>query len=102
IRERTNELAVLKTVGFSDGRILGLVLAESCAIAIIGGGIGLAIGWGIIERGDPTNGMLPAFYIPGRDLLIGAALIVALGLLAGILPAWQASRLRIVDALRRN
>ncbi|MBI3263467.1 MAG: FtsX-like permease family protein [Acidobacteria bacterium] len=102
IRERTNELAVLKTVGFSDGRILGLVLAESCAIAIIGGGIGLALGWAITERGDPTGGMLPAFYLPGRDLGVGVGLIVLLGLLAGILPAWQASRLRIVDALRRN
>lgn len=102
IRERTNELAVLKTVGFSDGKILGLVLAESLAIAVIGGGIGLAIGWAITLGGDPTNGMLPLFYLPGRDLVAGAALILTLGLLAGILPAWQASRLRIVDALRRN
>lgn len=102
IRERTSELAVLKTVGFSDGTILGLVLAESCAIAIIGGAIGLALGWAITERGDPTGGMLPSFYLPGRDLGIGAVLVLALGLLAGILPAWQASRLRIVDALRRN
>lgn len=102
IRERTSELAVLKTVGFSDGTILGLVLAESCAIAIVGGAIGLAIGWVITEQGDPTGGMLPAFYLPGRDLVIGAVLVLVLGLLAGILPAWQASRLRIVDALRRN
>lgn len=102
IRERTSELAVLKTVGFSDGTILGLVLAESCAIAIVGGAIGLAIGWVITEQGDPTGGMLPAFYLPGRDLVIGAVLVLVLGLLAGILPAWQASRLRIVDALRRS
>jgi putative ABC transport system permease protein len=102
IRERTSELAVLKTVGFSDGKILGLVLAESCAIAIVGGVIGLVIGWVITEQGDPTGGMLPSFYLPGRDLVIGALLVLVLGLLAGILPAWQASRLRIVDALRRN
>ena len=43
IRERTNELGVLKTIGFSDGRILALVLLESCVIAIVGGGIGLAM-----------------------------------------------------------
>lgn len=102
IRERTNELAVLKTLGFSEGRILMLVLLESCLIAIVGGGLGLAIAWVIIAQGDPTGGFLPAFYLPGRDLMIGIALVLALGLGTGLLPAIQASRLKIVDALRRT
>jgi putative ABC transport system permease protein len=102
IRERTNELAVLKTLGFSEGRILTLVLLESCLIAAIGGGIGLLLAWGIISRGDPTGGLLPAFYFPVRDLIIGVGLLLALGLATGMLPAFQASRLRIVDALRRT
>ena len=101
IRERTNELGVLKTLGFGEGRILTLVLLESCLIASVGGGIGLAIAWVIVAQGDPTNGLLPAFYLPNRDLALGVALILALGIGTGLLPALQASRLRIVDALRR-
>jgi putative ABC transport system permease protein len=102
IRERTNELGVLKTIGFSDGRILALVLLESCVIAIVGGGIGLAIAWLIIARGDPTNGMLPIFHFPTRDLIFGVVLVLMLGLGTGLLPAFQAGRLKIVDALRRT
>ena len=102
IRERTSELAVLKTLGFTDGRLLGLVLLESCVLALLGGGIGLTLAWLITLGGDPTGGFLPAFYLPTRDLVLGVVLILALGLAAGLLPAWQASRLRIVDALRRQ
>ena len=101
IRERTNELAVLKTLGFKDGLILTLVLVESGVIALLGGGAGLAVAWLLISQGDPTNGMLPAFYLPVRDLVFGAVLIVILGLGTGLLPALQAQRLKIVTALRR-
>ena len=102
VRERTNELAVLKTLGFTQGRVVALVLLESCAMAIVAGGIGLALAWLIIAQGDPTNGLLPAFYFPMRDLVIGGALVITLGVLTGLLPAVQAGRLRIVDALRRT
>jgi putative ABC transport system permease protein len=103
IRERINELGVLKTLGFTDGRILGLVLLESCTIAFLGGGLGLLIGWAIITLGgDPTGGMLPIFHLPPRDLVIGVLLVFALGLCTGMVPALQASRLKIVDALRRT
>lgn len=102
IRERTSELAVLKTLGFTDGRLLGLVLLESCLLALLGGGIGLTLAWLITLGGDPTGGLLPAFYLPTRDIVLGVVLILALGIAAGLLPAWQASRLRIVDALRRQ
>jgi putative ABC transport system permease protein len=102
VRERINELAVLKTLGFSDGLVLALVLAESTIIAVVGGGIGLGLGWLIVSGGDPTGGLLPAFSYPVRDLVVGAVLIVLLGLAAGMPPALRANRLRIVDALRRN
>lgn len=102
IRERTNELAVLKTLGFTDGHLLGLVLFESCLLAALGGGLGLGLAWLITQGGDPTGGFLPAFYLPARAIAIGIVLILALGLAAGLLPALQASRLRIVDALRRQ
>jgi len=54
-----------------------------------------------VSAGDPTGGSLPVFFIPARDLAIGVVLIVLMALIAGILPALQAQRLRIADALRR-
>lgn len=103
IRERTNELAVLKTLGFGDGRILRMVLLESLLIAVVGGALGLLASYSIITAvGDPTGGLLPVFFFPPKDVALGGLLVVALGLAAGVLPAWQAGRLRIVDALRRN
>ena len=101
IRERTNELAVLKTLGFKDGLILLLVLIESSVIAIVGGGLGLGVAWMIIAQGDPTGGFLQAFYFPPRDLALGIALVFLLGIGTGLLPALQAQRLKIVTALRR-
>jgi putative ABC transport system permease protein len=102
VRERTSELAVLKTLGFSDGLILTLVLVESSVVALVGGGLGLGLAWLFALRGDPTNGMLPSFYLPNADLVRGVLYALLLGLIAGILPAVQAMRLRIVDALRRT
>ncbi|HWT45824.1 MAG TPA: FtsX-like permease family protein [Vicinamibacterales bacterium] len=103
IRERTNELAVLKTLGFGNGRVLGMVLVESTLIAVLGGGLGLLLAYiAVTVGGDPTNGLLPAFYLPTPAMITGIVLVVALGLASGALPAWQAGRLRIVDALRRN
>ncbi len=102
VRERTNELAVLKTLGFSHGQVLALVLAESCFLALLGGALGLGLAWVIITAGgDPSGGFLPLFYLPGGKLALGAALALLLGLATGLLPAVQAMRLRIVDALRR-
>jgi putative ABC transport system permease protein len=102
IRERTNELAVLKTLGFGDSKVLLMVLLESCAIAVIGGATGLLVAWILILGGDPTGGFLPLFFFPVRDLILGGVFVLLLGLVAGAFPAWQAGRLRIVDALRRN
>jgi putative ABC transport system permease protein len=103
IRERTSELAVLKTLGFTEGRILGMVLLESVFIAAIGGLLGIALSYvSITVFGDPTHGLLPAFYFPTPAVIGGVGLVFVLGLGAGLLPALQASRLRIVDALRRN
>jgi putative ABC transport system permease protein len=101
VRERTSELAVLKTVGFSGPAILTLVLAESLFVALTGGLLGLALAWLIVQQGDPTNGMLSIFVLPTRDLLIGIALMILMGVLAGLMPALAAMRLRITDALRR-
>lgn len=101
VRERTSELAVLKTLGFTDARVLLLVLAESFALSLLGGGLGLGLGWLMVQAGDPTGGGLPLFFIPVKDLWLGAGLALVLGFVSGLLPAVQAMRLRIVDALRR-
>ena len=101
IRERTSELAVLKTLGFSSRRILALVLAESLFIAAVGGGLGLTLSWLIVQRGDPTGGLLGTFGLPRRDVVTGVWLIAAVGVLAGFLPAIGAMRIKITDALRK-
>jgi putative ABC transport system permease protein len=102
VRERTGELGVLKALGFTNERVLALVLVESCLLAAVGGLVGLGLAWAITLGGSPVPAMLPVFYLPPRYLVIGAALIFGLGLIAGILPAVQAMRLQIAVALRRN
>jgi len=54
-----------------------------------------------VRTGDPTGGLLPAWVLPPADVVFGAWLVLALGVLAGALPAVHATRLRITDALRR-
>ena len=102
VRERTSEVGVLKTLGFSNTSILLLVLGEAVLITVIGGGLGLLVAWLFVQQGDPTGGMLPIFMLPQRDVVLGAVLILGLGLVAGALPAFNAMNLKITDALRRN
>ena len=101
VRERTNEIAVMKTVGFSDVSVLSLVLGESLIVAAVGGGIGLALAKLFTLGGDPTGGMLAFFYLPGRSIAAGFGLALVTGAAAGIVPAVGAMRLKIVDALRK-
>lgn len=101
VRERTGEIGVLKAVGFSNGRILGLIVGESLLMAVAGGAIGLLLAWLFTSRGDPTGGLLPLFFLPVRDVVTGAWISIALGLLTGAVPAIQAMRLKVADSLRR-
>jgi putative ABC transport system permease protein len=102
VRERTQELGVLKALGFKNGEVLALVLGESMLLTVIAGGIGLGVGYLLVAQGDPTNGFLPIFFFPPEDVVLGAVLVLLLGLAAGALPAIAAMRLRTVDALRRG
>jgi putative ABC transport system permease protein len=102
VRERFEELGVLKAMGFTNERVLGLVLAESCLLACVGGLIGLGAAWAFTSQGSPVPSMLPVFYLPVRYIGIGVGIVFALGLVAGIVPALQAMRLQIAVALRRN
>ena len=101
VRERIRELAVLKAVGFSNGFVLILILAETMVVAALGGGVGLALAKLFTLRGDPTGGLLPFFYLPLNVIALGFGVAIAMGLLAGILPALSAMRLRVIDALRK-
>lgn len=101
VRERTPELAVLKSIGFGDVFTLGLVLAESVLVAMVGGLFGLALAKAWTLGGDPTGGMLPVFYLPWSTIGMGVLLTLAMGAAAGALPALAARRLRVVDALRK-
>jgi putative ABC transport system permease protein len=102
VRERTSELAVLKTLGFLDTRILALVLAESLFIAVVAGWLALALMYVLVGRGTFNMAVLPVFIFTNQALALGAGLAVLLGLIAGALPAVAAMRLKITDALRRN
>ena len=86
VRERIGELGVLKAIGFTNGQMLAMVLLESCLLAVLGGVVGLGLAWLITLRGDPTGGMLPMFFFPTRDLIVGLGFSLALGLVTGIFP----------------
>ena len=68
---------------------------------IVGGSVGLLLGALAVSAGDPTGGFLQVFFFPQRDVVWGLVFVALLGFVAGILPALQAMRLKIVDALRR-
>lgn len=102
VRERASELAVLKTLGFTDGKVLALVLIESLIIAISAGGTALLLMTMLASRGTFNNAFLPVFVFQPWAIALGASLCVGLGLIAGALPAMGAMRLKIVDALRRS
>ena len=102
VRERTGELGVLKAIGFTNIQIVSLVLAESCLLSVLGGVMGLALAClSVPVMATMLVGLLPMFFLPTRDVLIGLGLSVALGLVTGIFPALTAMRLRVADALRR-
>jgi putative ABC transport system permease protein len=101
VRERAGEIGVLKAIGFTSTQVLGLILAESCLVSILGGIAGLGVAVLMISRGDPTGGMLPLFAFPAHDVLIGLVISIMLGLVTGVFPAIHAMRLRVADALRR-
>ena len=101
VRERTGELAVLKAVGYSDRFVLNFVLFESLLIALVGGALGLGLAKLFTLGGDPTRGLLPFFYLPGKAILAGLAVTLVVGAASGIIPAIGAMQLRVVDALRR-
>ena len=100
VRERIPELAVLKTIGFTDRSVLLLVLAESVLLIGLGGLIGMGLAQVVVGAVSVySQGMLPSAGIPTETWGIALALILGLGVVVGLLPAMRAMRLKIVDAL---
>ena len=100
IRERIPELAILKTLGFSDTRVTVLVLAEAALLLLIGGAVGMATAVGMLPfLNGSTGGRFPPLYVETATWIGAGAVAVVLALVVGLPPAWRARRLRIVDAL---
>jgi len=99
VRERIPELAVLKTLGFSDGTVLGFVMAEAVALCAIGGliGMGLATLLGVVIQ-KVAGAFLP-ISVDGSVWTTALIAIALLSVVVGLLPALRAQRLKIVDAL---
>ena len=101
IRERTSEFAVMKTLGFSDSYLFALVFAEAALITLLGGAAGAFLAKLAIEGGGMRIPFFPPMSIHWETVVTGILLAAFMGAASGIVPAYQAARLKIVDALRR-
>jgi len=102
VRERISELAVLKTLGFTDHSVLGIVLSESILIMLMGGLLGLGLGWVLVQGiAQQMGAFLPGVFLSPGAIALGVAMMVGAGIMAGIFPALKAMRLSIIDALAR-
>jgi putative ABC transport system permease protein len=99
VRERTPELAVLKTVGFTDGAVVALLVAEATLLCLVSAALGLGLARLLYWSAHRLNLMGGKLDIPASVLAAGAALAVFLALISAMLPAWRAMRLQVVEAL---
>jgi putative ABC transport system permease protein len=100
IRERIPELAILKTLGFSDGKVTALVLAEAVLLLILGGGIGMGAAVAAMPAlNGSTGGRFPPLFVGPETWLLAAVIAALVALAIGLPPALRANRLKIVDAL---
>jgi putative ABC transport system permease protein len=106
LRERTTEIAVLKAIGFGKQLVLFLVLAEAMIVSGLGGLLG-AVGSKVlfdvfdVTRLPGVSQMLPFFFIPWTTALVGLAASILIGFFSGLFPAFKASRLSVIDGLRK-
>jgi putative ABC transport system permease protein len=101
VRERTNELGVLKAIGFSDRAVLGFILGESITVALAGC-VGLLLALVAIPvLSRSMAGLLPPLLVTAKTLVFGVLAALIVGFASGILPAYSAMRLSVVNALRR-
>jgi len=102
VMERTREIGVLRSVGWSSWRILRMILLEAISVSLAGGLLGVGLGWfllSVLSKSSVILGVDPSYLNSG--LLIQAFIVVLLlGLFGGLYPAWRASRLQPIEALR--
>jgi putative ABC transport system permease protein len=107
VRERTNEYGVLLALGFRPKHIAGFVLGEGLTIGLLGGGVGLLLSYPIVEKGmgrfieENMGAYFPYFRVPAEVALAALLMAAILAAVAAAIPAWRASRLDVIDALRR-
>ena len=104
MRERTTEIAVLKAIGFSRGRVLRMVLGEACSIAILGGFLGVVLGCTCLEALHGISAQFfpfSVFEMAGLWLVYLLAVAAGIGVVSGIVPAIRAAQLSVVDGLRQ-
>ncbi len=107
VRERTNEYGVLRAIGFMPKHIVAFVLGEAVTIGALGAIVGIALSYPMVERGlgrfieENMGSYFPYFRIAPSTLVTAAVLAMALGLVAAAIPAFRASKLDVVDSLRR-
>lgn len=109
VRERVPEIAVLKSLGFRRGPILWTLLAESTLQALIGGLVGAGAAYGILNALAASGktgtmaflGPLAQFQVSAVVAAEGVMTALAVGVVSGLVPAWNGARLRVTDALRR-
>lgn len=103
VRERTNEIGVMKALGFKSPRIFNMILGESILQALIGGALGLLASWGLLGVLNAIPGLpIPPLILTPDILLQSLGLMILLGLVTGILPAVSALRLNVVAAFMRR
>jgi putative ABC transport system permease protein len=107
VRERTGEYGVLRAIGFFPRHITLWIVGESLATGVLGGLLGVLLAWPLINLGfsrfveENMGGFFPYFRLETANMILGLALAALLGAAASTLPAWRASKVRVVDAIRR-
>jgi putative ABC transport system permease protein len=100
IRERTREVAVLKTLGFTRRTILGLFVCEAIVVALVGGVVGSVAAFLIGVGASKAGGMMGALQVSLPTILVAWCVAALVGFISAVVPSYNASRLNIVDGLR--
>lgn len=101
VNERSGEIAVLKTIGFSDKQLYFITISESLFYSLLGGIFGILAAKLFTLSGDPTGGFLPAFYISTFQLILGFFFMLLTGFISGFYPSYKVYKLKIIEGLGR-